>query len=295
MGWQLGQRLGHNPIFLLAENSDETFRTLSQASHPQMWLTLAGTLASRGKTLYDRLKRYRNGKLRPVRFTLVDSVETTVQLLTWHDISQALVAMTAFHFSDFGKLYEWDDESGSYSQESFEWGHLHDRLCQRTHLPLELQRGMHAADNGDKWIETMAALLAQQTRHWKSSAGSFQYLKHVGTLWKTLEVAINNAHMSLDLCLFFCKQVMDALWWADGGSMSFFPRLQVSSASSLSDAPICSFEPRVKYRAQGTDPKKRYPRTVTRTQSHNLFLRRPFFAARGVLPASSASSHAGAR
>ena len=204
--------------------------------------------------------------------------------------------MTAFHFSDSGILCEWDDLSGSYLQENFEWGHLHVRLGQRTNLPLELQRGMDVAENGDKWTETMAALLAQQTRHWKGNAGSTsQYLKHVGTLWKTLEVAINNAHMSLDLCLFFCKQVMDALWWVDGGSMSFFPRLQSSSASSSSGAQVCSFEPRAKYRAQGTKSEKRYPRTVTWTQSHNLFLRRPFFAARGVLPASSASSHAGAR
>ena len=130
--------------------------------------------------------------------------------------------MTAFHFSDFGTVCDWDDLSGSWLQEKFEWGYLHVRLAQRSNLPFELQRGMDVAENGDKWTETMAALLAQQTRHWKGNAGSTkQYLSLVGSLWKTLEVAINSAHMPLDLCSFFCSQVMDALWWVDAGSMSF--------------------------------------------------------------------------
>ena len=293
MGWQPGQRLVYNPIFLEAENCNDTFRTLSQETHPQMWLTLAGTLASKGNDLCDRLQRHEDGRLKPVLLTLVDTVEATGQHLTWPAIPKALVEMTAFHFSDCGILYEWDDQNGSCEQENFEWGYLHDRLSQRTNLPLELQRGMDVAKNGDKWTNTMAALLAEQTRHWKENPDSSrQYLKHIGTLWKTLEVAINNANMSLDLCVFFCKQVMDALWWADGGSMSFTPSLKPSSASSASSAQVCSFEPRVRYRAQGTKPDKRYPGTVTWTQAHNLFLSRPFFAASGVLPASSARGHA---
>ena len=142
----------------------------------------------------------------------------------------------------------------------------------------------------------MAALLAQQTHDWKGDAGSTkQYLRLLGSLWKTLEVAINNAHLPLDFCLFFCSQVMDALWWVDAGSMIFVPSLKSSSPSSASSAQVLSFEPRVKYRAQGTKPDKRYPHTVTWTQSHGLFLLRPFLAATGVLPASSASSHPGAR
>ena len=70
---------------------------------------------------------------------------------------------------------------------------------------------------------------------------------------------------------------MESLWWVDGGSMSFTPSMKSSSASSASSAQVCSFEARVKYRAQGTKPDKRYPGTVTWTQAHNLFLRRLFF------------------
>ena len=204
--------------------------------------------------------------------------------------------MTAFHFSDFGTVCDWDDLSGSWLQEKFDWGYLHVRLAQRSNLPFELQQGMDVAGNGDKWTDTMAALLAQQTHDWKGDAGSTkQYLRLVGSLWKTLEVAINNAHLPLDFCLFFCSQVMDALWWGDAGSMSFVPSLKSSSPSSASSAQVLSFEPRVRYRAQGTMPEKRYRHKVTRTQSHGLFLLRPFLAAEGVLPAASASSRPGAR
>ena len=117
MGWQRGQRLGYKPTAPLAGRSDESFRGLSQASHPEMWLTLAGTLASKDAALSERLKRTQNGDLEPVQFTFGHSIKTMVELLTWHELSQALVAMTTFNFSDLGTVYDWDDLSGSWLQE----------------------------------------------------------------------------------------------------------------------------------------------------------------------------------
>ena len=101
---------------------------------------------------------------------------------------------------------------------------------------------------------------------------------------------MNCAELDLEFCLFFCSQVMEALNWADCGSMSFVPILKTTmslSSSSTASTQAQGFQARVRYRAQGLKPEQRYRHKVTRTQSRSHLLLHPFLAAQGILPAVS--------
>ena len=156
---------------------------------------------------------------------------------------------------------------------------------------------MHAANNKDYWKEAMEAILGQKAQRWKSDAETTRkYLHHVGRLWKTLEVALNHAHLDMDLCLFICSQVMNAVWWRYSGGMSFVPILTRVPSNNASGAQNFGLAGKVRYRAQGTVPQQRYPHRApradsgpTRGQLQGVFLLRPFVAAPGTLPGASAS------
>ena len=170
-------------------------------------------------------------------------------------------------------------------QEQFHWGLLHVRLCKSRCLPLQLQQGLNAASNEDKWSNTMKALLDYETYSWRlSKQYRKEYEKQVGVLWKTLEVAMNCAELDLKFCVFFCSQVMEALKWVHCGLMTFVPTLERNSTGSREPQ---RFRAQVRYRPEGQDATKRYRHKVTRTQSREGLLLRPFEAARGILPVVS--------
>jgi hypothetical protein len=295
MGWTRGQRLGpSSPTTQEAVRSDRAPWEFSASSHFEMWSTLAGTLASKHMDMHERVKRSHDGTLAPVLFTSGPVEESTAVPVSWHELSNALVAMTEYAFSESGVVYVLESPSGDAVQEKFHWGPVHVRLSNPSSLPSELQRGMKLASNAAKWISTMELLLAHRTYYWQWDAQwSREYLQHVGSLWKTLEVAINHAELSLDFCVFFCSQVMVALLTrADCGSMTFVPILKSALSASSSSAATAhpqGFQARVRYRAEGLKPEQRY-RKATRTQSRGIWLLRPFLAAQGALPAATASS-----
>ena len=119
------------------------------------------------------------------------------------------------------------------------------------------------------------------------------YLRLVGKLWKTLEVAMNECDLDLAFCTFFCSQVMDGLRAVEGSCMSFLPTLEAfapvpeAASASLRGGPAAVSTPtktRVRYRPQGLRPDKRYGAKTTRKQLQTSRLARPFEAARGVPP-----------
>ena len=93
-----------------------------------MWKTAAGTLASKGLDLRQRCKRNRDGSLVPVPFISGRITDCTLSPVSWYDLSQALVAMTEYAFSDIGAVHEWDSLSNSWVQEKFHWGFEHNSL-----------------------------------------------------------------------------------------------------------------------------------------------------------------------
>ena len=80
------------------------------------------------------------------------------------------------------------------------------------------------------------------------------------------------------------KQVMEALNWVNCGLMSFVPTLERNSTGSRQAQ---RFQAKVRYKAEGLDATKRYRHKVTRTQSRERLLLRPFQAAKGILPVVS--------
>ena len=278
-------RDGLAPTAAQGVRSFQTAWQFSASSHAEMWATLAGTKALRKKELNRRIKRFHDGCPVPVRFTPGPVLEPTLAPVSWHELSQALVTMTEYAFSESGAVHVLDSLSENYVQEQFHWGFLHVRLCKSRCLPLELQEGMNAASNEDKWSNTMKALLDYETSSWRfSEEYRKEYVKQVGVLWKTLEVAINCAEIDLKFCVFFCNQVMEALNWVNCGLMSFVPRLETNSTGSTQAQ---GFQAQVRYKGQGLDPRERYRHKVTRTQSRQRLLLRPFQAAKGILPAVS--------
>ena len=204
--------------------------------------------------------------------------------------------MTAFAFTPYDRTDEWNEEEGCWEKElySFDWSFIHDRLCNCSNLPTEMQRGMDD-ENIRFWTESMGTLVRWSAQDWKSTeAYSRSYRHHIGNLWKTLEKAMNNAHLDIDLCFFICKQVMNAAWWKDCGGMSFTPKLSHVPSGSASSREGLSFVPCVQHRAQGTVPEQRnrYRASrpgsgATRRQLESGRLVRPFQAAHGILPAAS--------
>jgi len=109
-----------------------------------------------------------------------------------------------------------------------------------------------------------------------------------------MEVAMNHSSLDIDFMLFFCGQIMDGLYDIDVGSMSFVPLLNTASSSSASSAAgvqALAFTKKVRYKAEGRDPSKKYHgKKLTLRQRESLSLLRPFLAARGELPGASRST-----
>ena len=288
-GWQRGETLGATaiplhamPLSMFADRVGEMFET---AAH---------TKAQKISELHVRIKRDHEGRIICVPFTDGFMLDSAVVPLTWNQLIAALVAMTEFAFSQNGRVYEWNCLTENWPQEQFHWTFCHLRLSTVRCLPIELQEGMNLAGNGNIWSSTMGGLLSYDTYAWSCDAfWTKQYLVFVGRLWKTLEVAMNKAQLPLEFCLFVCGQIMAALEWLDGSSMSFVPVLQSVSSDSLnsaSTAHVRQFQGKVRYRPQGLIGSKRYRGKLTWQQSNTLVLLRPFAAARGVLPGVSSGS-----
>ena len=168
-GWTPGQALGPASSAAQEGQSLQRPKQCSASEQAEMWATLAGTIGSKKKQLNRRMKRSRDGHPLPVQFSPGPSLEATLEPLTWHEISQALITMTEYGFCEDGVVHVLDSSSKMYVQEQFHWGFLHVRLCTFRCLPLELQEGMNAASNEDKWSNTMKALLDYETYSWRLS------------------------------------------------------------------------------------------------------------------------------
>ena len=154
---------------------------------------------------------------------------------------------------------------------------------------------MTLAQNAWQWTRTLETLIEYRPFYWKFDEHyAKEFLRHVGTLWKTMEVAMNHSDLEFDFILFFCSQIMDGLYNINCGSMSFVPLLNTASSSSASSAagvqPL-AFTKKVRYKAEGRNPAAKYHgRKLTRRQRESLSLLRPFLAARGELPGASRST-----
>ena len=276
MGWQRGQSLGRDATSQEVVQTHSAHSDFSESHHPQMWSTCAGTLSAKGTEVSERVKRSHDGVPKPVLFIPGPVSGSTVVPVQWSELSQALVAMTEYGFSDNRVVHVVDSLSGECLEKEFSWGHIHTKLCHFSSLPDDLQRGLNVARKEAFWKETMEALLAHRTYDWKwDKIWVREYQTLVGKLWKTLEVAMNAARLSLDFCLLFCSEVMNALKRYDCGSMTFVPIFKGES-----------FQAKVRYRAQGLKPEQRYRGKATHSQVRNISLLRPFLAAEGIVPAS---------
>lgn len=260
-----------------------------------MFHSLASARGERCKDLHDRLKRNRDGTLVPVRYQQGPSILATVKPLMWNDLAQALLAMTQYAFSSSGFVFLFDFLSGDRVREMFHWSSLHQMMKIMYFLPSEMQVGLAAAQRSLFWTSTLETLLEYSPFAWKfDEYYAKEFLKHVGTLWKTLEVAMNNADLQFDFIIFFCSQLMDGLSDIDCGGMSFVPLLNTApspSASSSAGVQPLAFTKKVRYKAQGRVPSKKYPgKKLTVSQRESLTLLRPFLAAHGQLPSANRSS-----
>ena len=276
MGWQRGQNLGRDGKSEKMVQRRSGHSDFSEAQHPEMWWTFAGTLSARGTEIFQRVKRNHEGVPKEVVFIPGPVFVSTVGPVQWSELSKALVEMTEYGFSENPVVHDINYFTGESLEQEFSWGNIHRRLCDINSLPEDLQRGFNAARNEAFGKKTMEALLAYQTHYWKwNTYWVREYQTLVGTLWKTLEKAMNAAGLSLDFCLFFCSEVMNALKEYDCGSMTFVPIFTGES-----------FQARVRYRAQGLRPEQRYRGKATHSQVRNISLLRPFLAAEGIAPAS---------
>jgi hypothetical protein len=222
------------------------------------------------------------------------------ELTTWHQLADAMVRMTAHAFSEDGQLHRCDSGTGRWTKNSFLWTRIHWRLADVHSLPVDLQEGMRRAGNFSAWTLTMRTLLARPPCCWpcvdtKGGRKRKDFLTLVGDLWKKLEIAMNHAELDVAFCLFFCRQVMDAVKAEDCGGMSFTPSLSPNSSLSSSGdalAPVQYFTGRVRYRSQGRVPDERYHNRATHQQRSSVLLDRPLEAARGDLPNPSAKRRA---
>ena len=103
LNWRKGQKLGaHKPH----DRAPAPVRTIfSPETQPEMFDRLAHTLGQaqlmkeRGGDLQGRLKRDRTGKkIAEVPFRLAEISQSSLPLLTWHQIAQALVSITEYAF-----------------------------------------------------------------------------------------------------------------------------------------------------------------------------------------------------
>ena len=214
-----------------------------------MFKTLATTRAVPIADLYARLKRDRYDFLAPVVFLLGGCTETSLQLLRWDDIAEALVAMTSFGFSAANTVEAWDDLSNTWTEETSHWGLLHVKLSNLQCLPEEFQDGLRSAGKADLWTSTMDTLLIWRTFFWKWNDGfRREYSVLVGKLWMTLATALNAQALPLDFLFFFCNCIMTALDRNYCGDMTFVQFLATSSSSSTNSATVASqFAHKVRY------------------------------------------------
>ena len=167
--------------------------------------------------------------------------------------------------------------------------------CQHVkNLPRELEDGIRQAGSEcysyweRYWQECIKRLtLWEKGGRWEQK----DYDKSIGHCWKTLEIGMNAAKLDLSFILFFCTKVMRDLCWLYSGGMTFLPTLDsqlTTSSSSSAAAAAAQFTSKVRYRAQGKDPTKRYRGSgLTRNQASGIYSLRPWLAAQGILPPDS--------
>ena len=212
MGWYRGERLGYvaNPGTTRAPQV--VIHKFTAHTAPEMFQTLANTRAQPITDLYARLKRDRYGFLASVPFFVGGTLETSIQLLRWEDIVEALVTMTSFGFVEDHTIEVWDDLSGSWVKEFFHWGFLHVKLSTLECLPVEFQDGLRSSAKEDLWTHTLDRLLAFRPFWWKWSEGyCWEDKSLIAKLWKTLEVALNSSHQPVESLFFLCNSIMTAL------------------------------------------------------------------------------------
>ena len=291
MGWEPGQELGRNaePV----NGAVETPALFSAASHPQFFSSLAWT--RRKEDMQSRVKRRRDSTFKPVCFTKGEVLPSTIKpiaisvpfapepVLTWQQLVDALIQMTEFGFSKSGLVHMLDSLSENHEQHQFSWQSVHFQLSRCHCLPPELECGMKNANNGDEWESTMQALLNYQTYDWRLMNEYFlQYRMYISRLWKTLEIAMNNAGVDVAFCVFVCHKVMEACKVTDCGCMYLTPVLEPTTTSG-SQQPQ-RFLAKMRYRAKGRDPKERFGRMVSYSQLKRGDNLRPFLAAQGIAP-----------
>ena len=286
MGWHRGEQLGFVAEPTAAGTPEIVIhKVFDFESAPEMFQTLASTRAVPIADLYTRLKRDRYGYLAPVPFLLGSVIETSLQVLRYEDIAEALAVMTSFGMSAGYDVTVWDDLTDTWINEPFHWGFMHVKLSTLQCLPEDFLEGLRISGTTDLWTSTMDKLLTWRSFFWKWNTGfSKEYALLVGSLWKTLEKALNAQALPLDFLFFFCNQIMTALDRRYCGDMTFVPVVDTSSSSSTSSATVGSeFAHRVRYRAQGKNAGSRY-RKPTQAQLGRVTLQRPALAAQGFLP-----------
>ena len=168
MGWHRGEQLGFVAEPTAGRRPEIVIHKLFDAeTAPEMFQTLATTRAVPIADLYTRLKRDRYGYLAPVPFLPGGTMETSLQVLRYEDIAEALAVMTSFGMSAGYKVTVWDDLTNTWIDETFHWGFLHVKLSTLQCLPEEFQDGLRSSGTADLWTSTMDMLL-------KASAESIQ-------------------------------------------------------------------------------------------------------------------------
>jgi len=284
-GWYQGQQLGYiaNPPATRA--SQLVIHSFNETTAPEMSQTLAETQTPPIADLYARVKLTQDHCLASIPVLQGAISETSLMLLCWADVVEALVTMTSFGFSKETTIKVWDAASDNWRSDVFLWRFCHVRLSTPQCLPVELQEGFRSSGKADLWISTMDTLLNRQPPWWKwNESFAREYIVLIGKLWKTLEVALNATSQPLDFLFLLCNSIMKSLDTSPCGDMTFVPVLgnTVSSRPST-DVASLDFIPKVRYRAQGRLAAIRY-RKPSRTQSERVLLQRASIAAQGFLP-----------
>ena len=285
MGWHRGDRLGHVVHPAATIPPEIVFHKFTAATAPEMFQTFVNTRAVALADFHRRLKRDKYGFLASVQFLPGETLETSIQQLRWEDIVEALVTMTNFGFVEDTQIDVWDDLSSNWIKEFFHWSFFHVKLSTLECLPVVFQDALRSSGKESLWTDTLDKLLQFRPFWWKWSEGYCrEYKSLIGTLWKTLEVALNSSHQPLESLFFLCNSIMTALDCRPCGDMTFVPLLGRSFPSSTNtNALPFDFVVKVRYRAQGRLAVKRY-RNPTRTQGERGVLQRRFFQAPSFLP-----------
>ena len=117
MGWHRGERLGHVVHPEATTVPEVVTHKFTAATAPEMFQTLASTRAEPLADFHKRFERDQYGFLASVPFLVGETLETSIQLLRWEDIVEALVTMTSFGFVEDTQIEIWDDLSDSWIKE----------------------------------------------------------------------------------------------------------------------------------------------------------------------------------